>query len=91
MDNRNIGLIVITITVLLCGIPGLASICLAAAFIIAGPVFDKYSSDLLVRFTLIFIGLVAIAIPVVLGVLTFRKRERKSVKIYSDEPIPPPS
>ena len=91
MDKRDITIIATIITILLCGIPGLVSICLAAAFIIAGPVFDNYSSDLLVRFTFFFFGLVAIAIPIALGVLAFRKRKPRSLKIGPDEPIPPPS
>ena len=91
MDKRNLGIIVTIITILLCGIPGLASLCLAALFVIGGPVFEKNSSDLFIRLSLLCIGLVSIAIPVVVGVLTLRNRASKSVKTFPDEPIPPPS
>ncbi|GAG94943.1 unnamed protein product, partial [marine sediment metagenome] len=75
MDKRNIGIIATIITVLLCGIPGLVSLCLAGLFVIAGPVFEKNSSDLLLKLSLLCIGLVAIAIPIVVGVLTIRTRD----------------
>jgi len=91
MDKRNIGIIATIITVLLCGIPGLVSFCLAALFVIGGPVFEKNSSDLLLKLSLLCIGLVAIAIPIVVGVLTIRIRDPKPVKTFPDEPIPPPS
>jgi hypothetical protein len=91
MDKRNIGIIATIITVLLCGIPGLVSLCLAALFVIGEPVFEKNSSDLLLKLSLLCIGLVAIAIPIAVGVLTFRNRDSKPVKTFPDEPIPPPS
>ena len=90
MDKRNIGIIATIITVLLCGIPGLVSLCLAALFVIGGPVFEKNSSDLLLKLSLLCLGLVSIAIPIVVGVLTLRNRDPKPVT-FPDEPIPPPN
>ena len=90
MDKRNLGIIATIVTILLCGIPGLASLCLAALFVIGGPVFEKNSSDLLIKLSLLCIGLVSITIPVVVGVLTLRNRDPKPVT-FPDEPIPPPN
>jgi ABC-type branched-subunit amino acid transport system permease subunit len=91
MDNRNIGIIATIITVVLCGIPGLVSLCLAALFVIGGIFFEDNRPDLLIRLSLFCFGLVSIAIPVVLGVVTYRNRVKKPVKTFPDEPIPPPS
>jgi hypothetical protein len=91
MDKRQIGIIATIITTLLCGIPGFVSICLAAAFVISGQVFENYNSDLLIRISLLCIGLVSITIPVVVGVLALRSRGPKPVQAFPDEPIPPPS
>ena len=91
MDKRNIGIIATIITVLLCGIPGLISLCLAALFVIGGPVFEKNSSELLIKLGFLCTGLVFITIPVVVGVLTIRNRAPKPVRTFPNEPIPPPS
>ena len=91
MDKKNIGIIATIITVLLCGIPGLVSLCLAALFVIGGPVFEDNRSDLLIKLSLLCIGLVFITFPVVVGLLTIRNRPPKPVKTFPNEPIPPPS
>jgi len=91
MDNKNLGIVAIIITVLLCGIPGLASLCLGALVAIGRPIFDDNRYDLPFILGLLCMGVIFIAIPVVVGLLTLRNRDPKKPTFSPDEPLPPPS
>lgn len=91
MDNKNLSIVATIVTVLFCGIPGLASLCLGVLVTFQGSMFANPRSDTLFSLSLLCIGVIFIAIPVVTGLLTFRKRPPKETNISPDEPIPPPS
>jgi len=91
MDNKNLSIVATIVTILLCGIPGLASLCLAVLVTFQGPIFANPRSDTLFSLSLLCIGVIFIAIPMVTGLLTFRKRPPKKTSFSPDEPIPPPS
>lgn len=105
------GAVIATIAAaLLCGCPGLLSVCLGATSAVASFIpsadIDIYgssdpSSALLYGGALLCGGIIFIAIPVVIGVVTLRKKKAPSDKgtdkgavkgsIPPDEPLPPPS
>lgn len=91
MENNNIGIVITVVAVLLCGLPGLASLCVGAIIAFDGPFLDEPKSDLLFSFSLLCTGLIFLAIPIVAGIFTFRKRTPSIVAIPSNEPLPPPS
>jgi hypothetical protein len=91
MENKTTAIVATLITTLLCGIPGLTSLCLGVVITLAGPVFDTPNSDLLLISAFVCLGIIFITIPIVVGILTFRKRPSKTPKFNPDEPIPPPS
>jgi hypothetical protein len=99
MNNRNTGIIATIATALLCGCPGLGSLCWgftsAAVSFIPGADIDiggssAPSSALFAGLGGLCLGLVFIAIPVVVGVVTLRKKPAAAAPV-SDEPLPPAS
>jgi hypothetical protein len=91
MKNKNFGIAITIVAVLLCGFPGLASLCLGLIVAIDRPFLGEPRSDLLVSFSLLCISVIFLAIPIVAGFINFRKRTPAKVDIPTDEPIPPPS
>ena len=92
MENRNLGIILTLVTVLLCGIPGLVSICSGITIAFNNRNFADPVIAVLFTVSLLCTGLIFVAIPVVAGFLTFRVRSRSAVEELSkDEPIPPPN
>lgn len=86
--NRNTSIIVTVATALLCGCPGIF-ICLFGALTAAGQgTFNNTSLDPAVGFVLLCLSLILIAIPIVVGVVTLRKKTQLPV---DNEPIPPVS
>ncbi|MBI5935983.1 MAG: hypothetical protein HY867_19935 [Chloroflexi bacterium] len=97
MNNKNTGMIATIVTALLCGCPGLLALCWGAlmAFISFVPGADidiGGSSDpqsaLFTGLGALCAGVIFIAIPIVVGVVTLRK---KPAAVVSDEPLPPAS
>jgi len=91
MENKNLGIAITVVAVLLCGLPGLASLCVGAIIAFGGPFLGEPRSDLLFSLSLLCAGLIFLIIPIVAGILTFRKRTPTIVAVPSGEPIPPPS
>jgi hypothetical protein len=96
MDKRTTGIIATVATVLLCGCPGLTSLCFGAFFAvisqIPGAEIDVFGSNdpaqaLTLGISALCLGIVFIIIPVVVGFLTLRKKA-EAVPV-SDEPLPP--
>jgi hypothetical protein len=95
MDKKNTGIIATIVTGLLCGCPGLASLCFGAFYAIVSQVpgaeLDTFGSanpaDAL-NFGIggICVGIVFVAIPIVVGILMLRKKNEPAV---SNEPVPP--
>ncbi len=82
MDRRTVGIIATVATVLLCACPGLF-LCLFGGLTAAGQ--GKYTSDVLgssgagqispgVGIALLCVGIIFIAIPIVVGFFTLRKK-----------------
>ncbi|MBW7919925.1 MAG: hypothetical protein H3C52_11565 [Anaerolineales bacterium] len=87
--NRNTGIIATVAAVLLCGCPGIF-ICLFGALTAAGQgTFNDQNLSPTVGFVLLCLSLVFIAIPVVVGVVTLRKKPEAAP--VSNEPLPPAS
>ena len=97
MDKKNVGIIATVATALLCGCPGLFGVCwgLIAAVVsqIPGANIDiGGSSDpqtaLISGIGALCLGVIFVAIPVVVGFVTLRKKPEPEP--YTTEPIPPP-
>ena len=96
MDKRTTGIVATIATALLCGCPGLFSLCFGAFFAvisqIPGADIDVFGSNdpaqALTTGLLMFCGgVLFVAIPVVVGVLMLRKKPAAAP--VSDEPLPP--
>lgn len=99
MDNRSAGIIATVATVLLCGLPGLLGVCagaLAAGIsFIPGAQIDVFGRNdpdaaLYTGLGLLCLGVVFVAIPVIVGIFTLRRKPAAEPQPVSDEPIPPP-
>ncbi len=93
MDNKTKGIIATVATVLLCGCPGLF-ICIFGILIAVGaPVTTTLNGQSSTQtfpptygFVMLCLSLIFIAIPIVVGFLTLR---RKPAAPSNNEPIPP--
>lgn len=93
MDTRTKGIIATVAAVLLCGCPGLF-LCLFGALAAAGaPVTTEWQGvtnsgpmDTTTAFALLCVGLIFIVIPIVVGIITLR---RKSAPKDVAGPLPP--
>lgn len=91
MQNKNLGIALTVVAVLLCGLPGFLSLCAGGLVAINVLFLEGARSDLSIGIGLICASAFLIAIPIVTGVLLLRKREPPKLVISDDEPIPPPS
>ena len=113
MDKRTTGLIATIATALLCGCPGLFGLCLGATSVLAsfvpGAEIDVFgSNDPAAATTMGFVSLclsvIFIAIPIVVGIVTLRKKPEVVAPVVTpiteprppappvdDEPLPPAS
>jgi len=99
MNNKNTGIIATVATAILCGCPGLLTLCWGAlaafvSFVPGANIDIGGSSDpqsaLFTGLGALCAGVIFIAIPIVVGVVTLRKKP--AVVAPSDnEPIPPVS
>jgi hypothetical protein len=94
MDKRTTGIIVTVVAVLLCGCPGLISLCMGSMFALVGfiPGSDidiGGSSDpqsaILTGVGMVCAGIIFIAIPAVVGFFMLRRKP----EAVSNEPLPP--
>ncbi|RPI31555.1 MAG: hypothetical protein EHM70_11275 [Chloroflexota bacterium] len=96
MDKKTTGIIATVATVLLCGCPGLLSLCwgLLSAFasFVPGAEIDIFgssdpSSAMTMGIVTICVGIIFVVIPIVVGFLTLRNKPETVVP--SNEPVPP--
>ena len=96
MDKKTTGIIATVAAALLCGCPGLASLCFGAMFAVASQVpgaeIDMFGSKdpaqaLNYGIGGVCVGIVFIIIPIVVGFLMLRKKPEAAP--VSDEPMPP--
>ena len=96
MDKKTTGIIATVATALLCGCPGLVSLCMgvvfAAASQIPGAEIDMFGSKdpaqaLNYGIGGVCLGIVLVIIPIVVGILMLRKKPEAAP--VSDEPVPP--
>ncbi len=99
MNNRNTGMIATIATALLCGCPGLLSLCwgitsAAASFIPGADININGSSSpqsaLFAGVGGLCLGIIFIAIPVIVGFVTLRKKPAAAAPV-NNEPLPPAS
>jgi ABC-type branched-subunit amino acid transport system permease subunit len=97
MDKRTTGIIATAVAVVLCGCPGLLSLCwgVFAAFASFAPGANIPSdnsidprSALVTGVAALCAGVLLIAIPVLVGYFTLRRRNIDVVNV--NEPVPPP-
>ncbi len=99
MEKRTIGIIATIVTALLCGCPGLASLCFSAYMIYLGASPAAAASAdiedpgvmIVVGIVISFISVLAVSVPFVAGFFTWREKPigDKGEIIDLDEPIPP--
>ena len=98
MDKKTTGIVATVATALLCGCPGLFGLCwggiAAIASFIPGSEIDIMGSTdpqsaLVTGLGTLCVGIVLVAIPVVVGFVTLRKKPGEAV--VSNEPLPPPA
>jgi hypothetical protein len=98
MDKKTTGIIATVATALLCGCPGLASLCFGAIFAVAsqipGAEIDVFGSSdpaqaLNYGIGGVCVGIVFIIIPIVVGFLMLRKKPEAVPAQPPDEPVPP--
>ncbi len=96
-NKKTTGIIATVATAVLCGCPGLFGLCMGAASLLAGMTpgaeIDVFgSSDPSAAMTMgvvsLCLGGVFVAIPVVVGVVTLRKKPADELADL-DEPLPP--
>ena len=94
MDKKTTGIIATVVTGLLCGCPGLVSLCFGAMYALVSQVpgaqIDMFGSSdpadaLTFGIIAVLIGLVMVVIPIVVGVIMLRRKGEP----VSNEPIPP--
>jgi uncharacterized membrane protein len=96
MDKKTTGIIATVATALLCGCPGLFSMCFgfiaAVASQIPGSNIDVFGSSdpqsaLIMGIGSLCLGVIFVIIPIVVGFFTLRKKTEETP--YSNEPLPP--
>jgi len=96
VDKRTLGIVLTLVTVLFCGCPGLF-FCLMGGLIAAG-LLGTYTTDVLGAtgagelptgsgYAMLFLGLIGVAIPIVIGVVMLRKPKT----VPSVDVVPPAS
>lgn len=96
MDKKTTGIIATVVTALLCGCPGIFSLCMGLVGTVASQFpsanVDVFGSNdpksaLMLGLGTMCLGVVFIAIPVVIGFVMLRNKP--APEIISDEPLPP--
>lgn len=98
MNNKTPAIIATVVTALLCGCPGLFLLCIGPMFAIIsqipGAEIDIFGSQdpnsaLTTGIVLLCLGVIFVAIPIVVGLVTLRKKPAKSTS--PEDYIPPAS
>ena len=89
MNNKNTGIIATVATALLCGCPGLFTCLFGAITATGNGTFNDAYLDPTVGYVMVCMSLIFIAIPIVVGVVTLRKKPAAAPS--SNEPLPPAS
>lgn len=99
MDQKTTGLIATIASAVVCGLPGLLGVCIGAmvALIsqIPGADIDVVGSSepaaaLGVGIVILCLGVIGVAIPIVVGVVFFRRKSAPAAPAGDkDEPLPP--
>lgn len=96
MDKKTTGIVATSVTALLCGCPGLFSLCFGAVMALAGMVpgaeIDIFGSNssraaTATGLTALCLGIFFVAIPILVGIFTLRNKPEPQA--FPDEPIPP--
>ncbi len=94
MDKRTTGIIATVASVLLCGCPGIFLCIFGAATALGGGTMTlgdtSQPMDPTFGYVFLCLSLIFIAIPIVVGFFTLRKKPEEVAPI-SDEPLPPAS
>jgi len=99
MEKRQVGLIATIATALCCGLPGCFSLCMGAMFALVGGIpgadIDMFGSSdpataIGTGIAMLCGGIIFIAIPIVVGVVTLRKKPEE-VAVVSSDPFAPAS
>ncbi len=94
--NRQTATILTAVTAVICGCPGLASLCFGSFFAIAGTTpgaeIDVFGSSdprsaMMLGIAIACLGLLGVLVPIVIGFTTLRKKAEASV--LPEEPLPP--
>ena len=97
MDKRTTGIIATVVAVVLCGCPGLISLCMGAMFAVVGQipgaeidVFGGNDPRAAMGFGLgaLCLGIIFIIIPIVVGVLTLRNKPSLAAAPATSVPAP---
>ena len=97
MDKRTTGIIATLITVVICGCPGLISLCMGAMFALISfipnakiDIFGSHEPSAALTFGVVtlIIGIVFLAIPAILAFVTLRGK-KTSPPAHFNEPRPP--
>lgn len=99
MDKKTTGLIATIATALLCGCPGLIGLCMGAMFAFVG-VFPGSDIDVLgssdpsaaigAGVAMLCLGVVFVAIPIVVGIVTLRNPKETAPAVVDVEPVAKP-
>jgi hypothetical protein len=100
MDKKTTGIIATVATGLLCGCPGLIGLCMGLMFVVVGgipgsniDVFGSSDPKSAMTFGIVSLclSIIFIAIPIVVGFLSLRKKPSAGETVTPNEPIPPAS
>ncbi len=98
MEKRTVGIVATVLTILLCGCPGLFALCWGAitvpATFMPNAQIDVFGSSdpntaMMYGIGAFCLGVLAVAIPVVVGILTLRKPKTPPPAQFPSNPIPP--
>ncbi len=98
MDKRSVGIIATVATALICGCPGLFAMCFGLFFAVVGQipgadvnVFNSSDprSALVYGLVALCLGILFVAVPVVVGIVTLRKKPGEEPVVIDNEPVPP--
>lgn len=98
MDKKTTGIIATLVAVLLCGCPGLVSLCMGFMFAVVSQIpgadIDIGGSNdpqqaMMVGLGALCLGLIFVIIPVVVGFLTLRNKPEAVTFSNPGDPLPP--
>jgi len=99
MDKKTTGLIATVATALLCGCPGLFGLCMGALYAVVGAIpgseiniggSNKPAAAIGTGIAMLCVGVIFIAIPIVVGFVTLRKKPQELAPIAAETPVSEP-